>query len=145
MQEETFSQIELEALYQEAVEELVVEENQKKAVGIETYDQSDFGVTGFETDDAFKVIQDISGIVEDAQIERDMRSDGLMKVEKGVRKFATIPITHMVEYQNKFGVDIMDGEISRDPWEMSKFRMWIQKEHPYLMAREQGTRFNKTV
>ena len=133
----------IEELKQEAIEELQWETDQEQQSGIT--DISDFGISGYETDDAFEVEQDISGILQEVREERDMRSDGMMKVEKGTRKFATIPLTHIIEYRNKYGVDILDADVSRDKWEMAKFRMWIQKDHSYLMVREAGTRFNKTV
>lgn len=132
-------------LFQEALQEVLYEEEQSRLSGVATFEKEDLGVKGFETDNEFEVEQDISGILEEVKAERDMRSDGLMKAEKGTRKFATIPITHIIEYHNKYGIDIMDSEVSLDKWEMAKFRMWIQKEHPYLMVRETGTRFNKTM
>jgi len=133
----------IEELKNEAIEEILWEQEQERKSGVT--DVSDFGISGYETVDSFEVEQDISGILEEVRAERDMRNDGLMKAEKGTRKFATIPLTHIIEYLNKFGVDIMDAETSQDKWEMAKFRMWISNEHPYLMVRDKGTRFNKTV
>lgn len=145
--ERQFKDDELQAIFQEAFNEVVAEEKLKnKDYEATKFDEKDYGVSGFETDDSFLIEQDISGIIEDVKRERDERNDGLMKAEKGTRKFATIPLTHIIEYHNKTGVDIMDADVSRDKWEMAKFRMWIQNNHPYLMVREAGkTRYNKTV
>jgi hypothetical protein len=93
------------------------------------------GISGFESDDKFEIVQNISDIVNEVKVERDMRQDGLIKPEKGTRKFATIPVSHIIEYHQKFGVDIMDEEVSRDKWEMAKFKLWIKRNHPYLLVR----------
>ena len=134
----------LQAIFKEAYNEVIEEEKEKnKTHEAVKFDSNKDGISGFETDDWFELEQDISGILEDVKRERDERADGLMKVEKGTRKFATVPMTHIIEYYNKYGIDILDADTSRDKWEMAKFRMWIQKEHPYLMVREAGkTRFH---
>jgi len=134
----------LDELRTEALEELAVEEAQLRSQGVlNQFDANDFGVSGYETQDNFSIEQDISGILEDVRIEREDRRDGLYKAEKGTRKFATVPMAVLLEYQLQKGVDIMDGEVSLDKWEMAKFRMWIQKTHPELMVREAGkTRFH---
>jgi len=133
----------LDELRQEAIAELEAEARAEKESGI--YNLSDHGVKAFETEDHFSVEQDISAILADVKEEREMRSEGLMKAEKGTRKFATIPLTHIIEYQNTKGIDIMDAETSQNKQEMAKFRMWIESEHPYLMVREKGTRYNKSI
>jgi len=116
----------------EALQELVDEEANRRE---RDFDRNEFGISGFETDSAFKIEQDITEIVEDVKRERDMREDGLIKPEKGTRKFATIPVTHIIEYFNLTGVDIM-GEHAHDKWEMAKFTNWIRDHHPYLMVRD---------
>lgn len=128
-------------LLQEAINEVVMEEAMKTE---SYYDSNEFnGIGGFEDESNFYIEQDVSDIIEEAKRERDMRSDGLIKPEKGIRKFATVPVTAIIDYYNKYGVDIMDAETSRDQWEMAKFRMWIQNEHPQFMVREVGkTKFH---
>lgn len=117
-------------------------EEEEKVDGINKLDDYN-GITGFEDSENFVVQQDISGILEETKTEREMRSDGLMKVEKGIRKFGTIPMTTIIEYNLKYGVDILSAEVSRDKWEMAKFRMWVEKNYPMLMSREAGkTRFH---
>jgi len=128
-----------EALFQAMKEVMEEEENATSA----NFNLDEHGIKGFETEDSFAIEQDIKEILDDAQMERDMRNDGLIPPEKGTRKFATVPVGVMIEYANKFGVDIMGEEVARDKWEMSKFRMWIQNEYPALMVRDVGkTKFH---
>lgn len=128
----------------QAMQEVADEERMAE---VSTYDEKEtHGLKGWETDDAFSIEQDVEYIIDQARIERDMRDDGLIKPEKGVRKFATVPMAAIIDYYNKFGIDILDAETSRDQWEMAKFRLWIQKEHPYFMVREAGkTKFHLTT
>ena len=124
---------EIQSILMQAMREVMIEDLQKE---VETV--SDPTVKGWETRDGYYIEQDIQDILDDAKMERDARNDGLIKPEAGTRKFATVPIATIIDYYNKFGVDIMDQDVSRDQWEMAKFRMWIQREHPELMVRDPG-------
>lgn len=124
---------EIQSILMQAMREVMIEDLQKE---VETV--SDSTVKGWETRDSYYIEQDIQDILDDAKMERDARNDGLIKPEAGTRKFATVPIATIIDYYNKFGVDVMDQDVSRDQWEMAKFRMWIQKEHPELMVRDPG-------
>lgn len=134
--EQSDYEAQMHAIFQEALIEVAKEEaNQTEFY----YDSNEFhGIGGFEDQDNFHIEQDVQAIIDEAKRERDMRSDGLIMPEKGSRKFATVPVAAIIDYYNKTGVDIMDAETSRDQWEMAKFRMWIQKEHPHFMVREVG-------
>lgn len=123
----------IQEILMEAIREVAIEEATKK---VEVID--DETVKGYETKDNFYVEQDVSDILADTKMERDARRDGLLKPEKGTRKFATVPVAAIIEYYNKTGIDIMDAEVSRDQWEMAKFRMWIQRTHPEFMVRDPG-------
>ena len=130
----------MDALKQ-AIIEVAEEEARAEVTNYEA--EETHGIKGWETDDSFALEQDITAILEETKRERDMRNDGLMKPEKGTRKFATVPVAAIIEYYNKYGVDILDAETSKDQWEMAKFRLWIQKEHPQFMVREPGkTKFH---
>ena len=119
------------------LKEAMVEVMQEEATATEVVmNDKEHGVTGYETSKDFHIEQDIQDILDDAKVERDARNDGLIPPEKGTRKFATVPIAAIVDYHNTYGIDIMDAEVSRDKWEMAKFRMWIQKTHPELMVRD---------
>lgn len=124
---------EIQAILAQAMREVMIEDLQKEVETVE-----DPSVKGWETKDSFYVEQDIQDILDDAKLERDARRDGLLKPEAGTRKFATVPIATVIDYYNKYGIDIMDAEVSRDQWEMAKFRMWIQRNHPELMVRDPG-------
>lgn len=123
----------IQEILMEAIREVAIEDAMKKT---EVIDDKD--IKGYETKDNFYVEQDVSAILEDAKMERDARRDGLLKPEAGTRKFATVPVAAIIDYYNKTGIDIMDAETSRDRWEMAKFRMWIQHNHPEFMVRDPG-------
>lgn len=130
----------MEALMQ-AIKEVAEEEAMSE---VSTYEADENnGIGGWETDDNFALEQDINHILEETKRERDMRNDGLIKPENGTRKFATVPVAAIIDYYNKYGIDILDAETSQDQWEMAKFRLWIQKEHPQFMVRDPGkTKFH---
>lgn len=131
----------MKMLLHEAMTELAQEEEQRTE---HNFDPNEFGgIKGGENETNFYIEQDIQAILDDAKLEREAREYGLIEPEKGTRKFATVPMAAIIDYKNKFGVDILDAETSRDQWEMAKFRMWIQREHPQLMVRETGkTKFH---
>jgi len=86
----------MQALNQ-AMQEVIEEES----IGNNVFNKDTDGVSGYEDNDGFHLEQDIKEILDDAQMERDMRNDGLMVPEKGTRKFATVPVGVMIEYANK--------------------------------------------
>ena len=143
MQEQVVSDYD-EAIHQiflEALAEVAAEEEQKTEHHFDAKEYN--GVKGGENENSFYIEQDIQAILDEAKLEREAREYGLIAPEKGTRKFATVPVAAIIDYKNKFGVDILDAETSRDQWEMAKFRMWIQREHPQLMVRDAGkTKFH---
>lgn len=130
--EQTYDE-QIQEILMQAIREVAIEDSMKEVEHVD-----DKTTKGWETKDSFYIEQDIQDILDDAKLERDARNDGLIKPEAGTRKFATVPIATIIDYYNKYGIDIMDAEVSRDQWEMAKFRMWIQKNHPELMVRDPG-------
>ena len=84
-------------------------------------------------DSGYLVGQDVSGILEQAAMERKIAAE-FTNPNKTYRKFGTIPDVVCIEIKNKFGVDIHDPIASNDPNTMKKFKAIIKRDYPYLLS-----------
>lgn len=97
-------------------------------------DKTHHGNMFLEADDSgFQIGQDVSGILEQAALERKIAAE-FTNPNKTYRKFGTIPDVVCIEIANKYGVDIHDPEASSDPNTMKRFKQIIKTDYPYLLS-----------
>lgn len=84
-------------------------------------------------DSGYQVGQDVSGILEQAALERKMAAE-FTNPNKTYRKFGTIPDVVCIEIANQHGIDIHDPIQSSDPNTMKKFKAIIKRDYPYLLS-----------
>jgi hypothetical protein len=78
----------------------------------------------------YSVAQNIKPFLQEAADEKAM---GFNK-KTHYRKFASIPDVVAIEILDNHGINIHDPEVTRDKWEMKKFKDIVIREYPYLIV-----------
>ena len=84
-------------------------------------------------DDSWAVSQDISEILKEAAIDRQIAAE-FTNPNKRYRKFGTIPDVVCIEINNIYNIDIHDPEQFADPKTMQRFKAIIKRDYPYLLS-----------
>ena len=78
----------------------------------------------------FRVYQDEKPFLEQAKLERETHSS----VDKGYKKFCTIPDIVAIELLYKYGIDIHAADFMHDSGKVKKVMSIIKSEYPYLLS-----------
>ena len=78
----------------------------------------------------FKVYQDEKPFIEQAKWERENHS----AVDKGYKKFCTIPDIVAIDLLYKYGIDVHAQDFMHDSDRVKKVMTIIKSEYPYLLS-----------
>ena len=79
----------------------------------------------------WQIYQDEKPFIEQAKADREKSQ---ISTHMRHRKFATIPDIVALEVMQKYGIDIHNGEHSRCPWTMKRFKQIIMTDYPALVV-----------